>query len=100
MLDYSKAVHTVITNGQKYYPPADGWVILNAGGSPAYRVNQWYINGYVAYQVVNPQLVSDALLVAATDESYTTIALPISKKDYVTHFGSAPGTVTFVPFKK
>lgn len=99
--DYSKEQIYQISNGEKFIALENGWVTLLAGGSPRYPYNQWYINNYKASfeSPANSPENSWPGVLAVTHESYTNVFIPISKGDYVTHWGSDPGKIYFYPMK-
>ena len=99
--DYSKEQIYQISNGEKFIAPENGWVTLLASGSPRYPYNQWYINNYKASFVDPDNKPTDSWpgVLALTHQSYTNVFIPISKGDYVTHWGSMPGKIYFYPMK-
>lgn len=100
--DYSKEQIYQISNGEKFIAPENGWVTLLADGSPRTPYNQWYINNYKAgfEAPSNSPENSYPGVLAVTHQSYTNVFIPISKGDYVTHWGSLPGKIYFYPVKK
>ena len=99
--DYSKEQIYQISNGEKFIAPENGWVTLLASGSPRYPYNQWYINNYKASFVNPDNKPTDSWpgVLAVTHQSYTNVFIPISKGEYVTHWGSSPGKIYFYPMK-